>query len=191
MRNNSVYQKQHHRVVARPTSYSVPATSRTCHLNHQHNVDYDWNYSVNQNNYVSNNNRPIVQKDFNEYDRSLNDYNNNNIRRNNYTYNQENLYNNHNVCNCQHSFYGTNNYDINTRRNNALHNNINYYQNNDNLIDYHDSDLRWKGILPSDHYKNLVGPNSHVVHKKPVERVQLNQRVDVKHFVPPSTPPPG
>ena len=187
--NNNGYQKQHHRVVARPTSYSVPATNRFGHMNHQYSENYEWNYA---------NNRPIIQKDFNDYDRNLYDYN----RRNNYSYNQENIYNHNNnnnnnnsTCNCGvHSFSGANNnYDINTKRNYALHNNINYYQNNDNLIDYHyhDSDLRWKGLLPSDHYKKLVGPNPHVVYKKPIETVQMNQRVDVKHYVPPSTPPPG
>ena len=199
---NNVYQKQHHRVVARPrsTSYNYPASNRFCHVNHQ-NVNLDLNYYTNQYSNPNFNNRTIIQKDFNDYDRNLNAYNNS--RRNNFVTNQENIYYdtnnnnynnyNHNVCTCNHSFSATNNHDMNIRRNFSLHNNTNYYQKNDNLVDfhYHDSDLKWKGILPSDHYKTLVGPNPHVVYKKPADAIQLNQRVNFKHLVPPSTPPPG
>ena len=88
---NNVYQKQHHRVVARPRSisYNYPASNRFCNVNHQ-NVNLDLNYYTNQYSNGNCNNRTIIHKDFNEYDRNLNAYNNS--RRNNFVTNQENIY---------------------------------------------------------------------------------------------------
>lgn len=176
---NNKYYKQHHKIIHRPpaltstsaSSFSSPILNRT----------FDSN-NANFNNY-----KTSVHQDFHEYDANLNDYN----RRARHVAFDTNSYN-HNCCSCNTTTNtNTNSYDA--KKNVALYNNKNYYENTDNLIDYRftENDLKWKGLLPADHYKNLVGPNPRVINKIPTEKVQFNQRVNVKHYVPPSTPPPG
>ena len=184
--NNKTYQKQHHKIVHRPRPSTCPSTSYSSpNLVYNLNSNYNHQYNVNPGN-----NNTIVYKDFEEYNAKLSNYNRRKSNENIYF----NAYKNNNNSVCYQTCCNCNN-DVNNglTRNYSMHNNKSYYDNSDNLIDYsyNQSDLRWKGLLPSDHYKRLVGPNPHVIYKKPTEKIQFNQRVDVKHYVPPSTPPPG
>ena len=178
---NNKYHKQHHKIIHRPSTFTSPSVSSFSSPNLNHTFDSHYNSNTSNYHYKTN-----VHKDFHEYDANLNEYNRRaNIANKKHVTFDTNRYN-HNCCSCN-----TNSYDA--KKNVSLYNNKNYYENTDNLIDYRftESDLKWKGLLPADHYKNLVGPNPRVINKIPTDKVQFNQRVNVKHYVPPSTPPPG
>ena len=210
--NNPIYQKQHHRIYHRPRPTTAPpggySSNIVYHINQPNNSPYIFNQytsnatSNNNSNYQYRNSN--VYKDFDSYNANLNDYNrrtsfrasaNNNNYANyepnslNYTWhNRNNSINNNSNYNATISNANALNA---VKRNYSLSTNKNYYDTYNGKINYNENDLIWKGMLPANHYQKLVGPNAQVIQRKPSEKVQFNQRVDVKHLIPPSTPPPG